>query len=348
MNIDNKKTALMGMSHDDLLELCQQAGVKPVHADHIVASVFRYYQSDITAIESIPRALQNYMAEHVSLFEPLCTAEQLAADGTRKLVLNMADGKAVETVLIQGVNRLTQCISTQVGCAVGCTFCLTATAGLSRNLTAAEMVSEIWAGQKITGQQVSNIVLMGMGEPLHNYSAVAQFLAIVTDPKGMAFSPNKVTLSTSGMVPAMYRMLEDKLPCNLAVSLNATTDAVRDKIIPINRKYPIAVLMQAVRDYIQQCGNKRVLIEYVMLAGVNDSLDDARRLCVLLDGLHCTINLLPFNPYPGAAFDRPSDAAVRAFQAVLVEAELIAIIRQSKGRDISAACGQLITEIKRK
>jgi len=346
-NTKHKKLSLLGMTHRDLLELCHQAGVKAVHADHIVATIFRYYQTDISAISTIPQALQRYLSDHISMLEPECTAEQLAADGTRKLVLQMPDAKAVETVLIQGENRLTQCISTQVGCAVGCTFCLTATAGLTRNLSAAEMVSEVRAGQKISGQKVSNIVLMGMGEPLHNYDAVAQFLAIVTDPKGMAFSPNRVTLSTSGMVPAMYRMLEDQLPCNLAVSLNATTDAVRDKIIPINRKYPIATVLQAVRDYIQQRGNKRVLIEYVMLAGVNDSLDDARRLCALLEGMQCTINLLPFNPYPGAAFDRPSDDAISAFQAILVKAELIAIIRQSKGRDISAACGQLITEIKK-
>jgi len=340
------KAPLIGMNHSDLVELCHQAGVKTVHADHIVASVFRRYNTNISDIPRIPLALHEYLNAHVSMFEPTCTAEQLAADGTRKLVLQMPDGKAVETVLIDGGKRLTQCISTQVGCAVGCTFCLTATAGLTRNLSAAEMVAEIMAGQRISGQQVSNIVLMGMGEPLHNYDAVKQFLNIVTDPKGMAFSPNRVTLSTSGMVPAIYRMLEDKLPCNLAVSLNATTDEVRDRIIPINKKYPIAELMQAVRTYIQKRGHKRVLIEYVMLAGINDSIDDAMRLCQLLEGLNCTINLLPFNPYPGSEFKRPDQRAVHAFQAVLVEAKLIAIERKSKGREISAACGQLITEIR--
>jgi len=357
------KASLLGMSHPDLVALCQQAGVKPVHADHIVASVFRRAESNFSDIADIPKALQSYLVEHAEILEPVCTAEQLAMDGTRKLVLQMQDGKAVETVLIAAENRLTQCISTQVGCAVGCTFCLTATAGLTRNLSAAEMVAEVMAGQRISNQgvsrnqdigsnqcigskRISNIVLMGMGEPLHNYQAVAQFLTIVTDPKGMAFSPNRVTLSTSGVVPAIYRMLDDQLPCNLAVSLNATTDAVRDKIIPINRKYPIAMLMQAVRDYIQARGNKRVLIEYVMLAGVNDTIDDAKRLCTLLEGLRCTINLLPFNSYQGSAFKRPEDHVVRAFQTVLVEAKLIAIVRQSKGRDISAACGQLITELR--
>jgi len=336
------------MRHEQLLELCHSAGAKPVHAENILASVFRRYNSDLNAIAELPNVLREYLAEHVSLFEPECTAQQQAEDGTRKLLLKMPDGKEVETVLIQGPGRLTQCISSQVGCAVGCTFCLTATAGLTRNLSAAEIVAQVMAGQRISDRRVRNLVLMGMGEPLHNYDEVAQFVRIATDPKGMAFSPNRVTLSTSGLVPMIYRMLEDKLPCNLAVSLNATTDTVRDRIIPINRKYPIAELMQAVRDYIKVRGNKRVLIEYVMLAGVNDSLEDAQRLSLLLEGLNCTVNLLPFNPYPGSEFDCPSDEAVSTFRSALVDAAIIAVVRESRGREISAACGQLKTEVKQR
>ncbi len=338
------KTALNGLSYEQLLELCHRAGVKPVHAERLLAAVFRHYHTDLDAIPDIPVALRAYLAEHACILEPACTASQQAADGTRKLLLNMPDGNAVETVLIPGPGRLTQCISTQVGCAVGCTFCLTATAGLTRNLTAAEMVAEVMAGQRISGQHVRNIVLMGMGEPLHNYDAVAHFVRIATDPKGMAFSPNRITLSTSGLVPAIYRMIDDELPCNLAISLNATTDAVRSRIIPLNRKYPIAELMQSVSDYIAARGNKRVLIEYVMLAGVNDSPEDAARLCELLDGINSTINLLPFNPFPGSAFQRPDAQTVTAFRAVLVEANKVVVVRESKGRDISAACGQLKTE----
>jgi len=339
------KTELLGLQHTQLIELCLQAGFKPVHAEKILASVFRYNNRDLTTIKDIPVALSAYLAEFVSILQPKCTARQLAEDGTRKLLLKMADGKEVETVLIQGPGRLTQCISTQVGCAVGCTFCLTATAGLTRNLSAAEMVAQVMAGQETSHRNVRNLVLMGMGEPLHNYDAVAQFVRIATDPKGMAFSPNRVTLSTSGMVPAIYRMMEDDLPCNLAVSLNATTDEVRDQVIPINRKYPMAELMQAVSDYIKVRGNKRVLIEYVMLADVNDSIEDANRLCELFAGLGCTINLLPFNPYPGSIFESPSDVTVSAFRSVLVEANIIAVVRESRGRDISAACGQLKTEV---
>jgi len=343
-----QRPPLIGCSYDQLLELCQQAGVKPVHAAHLRAAIFRYGNTDLQSIAEIPAVLRDYLRDHSSLFEPECSASQLAEDGTRKLLLKMPDGKEVETVLIQGNGRLTQCISTQVGCAVGCTFCLTATAGLTRNLTAAEMVAEVMAGQRISDRSVRNLVLMGMGEPLHNYDAVAHFVRIATDPGGMAFSPNRVTLSTSGMVPAMYRLMQDQLPCNLAVSLNATTDDVRTRIMPINRKYPIHTLMQAVRDYIAARGNKRVLIEYVLLAGVNDSLDDAKRLCDLMAGLGCTINLLPFNPFPGSEFSRPDDDTVEAFRAVLQQASLVAVVRKSRGREISAACGQLKTETVKK
>jgi 23S rRNA (adenine2503-C2)-methyltransferase len=338
-------TVLNGLSFTELEELCRRAGVKPVHAERLVASLFRRYNSDLDAIPDLPQALRRYLAEHATVLEPACTASRIADDGTQKLLLAMPDGKEVETVLIQAAGRLTQCISTQVGCAVGCTFCLTATAGLTRNLSCAEMVAEVFAGQRISGRRVRNLVLMGMGEPLHNYDEVVRFVRIATDPKGMAFSPNRVTLSTSGLVPAIYRMIEDRLPCNLAVSLNATTDAVRERIMPINRKYPIAELMQAVRDYIDARGNKRVLIEYVMLAGVNDTADDAERLCALLDGVDGTVNLLPFNPFPGSPFERPDDATVTAFRSRLAEAGKVVVVRESKGRDISAACGQLKTEV---
>jgi len=333
------------MNHEQLLALCAAADVSPAHADGLRAAIFRYYQTNLDAVSDLPKRLRHYLAEHATLLEPACTASREAADGTRKLLLKMDDGREVETVLIPGPGRLTQCVSTQVGCAVGCTFCLTATAGLTRNLSAAEMVAEVAAGQRISDGQVRNLVLMGMGEPLHNYDQVAHFVRLASDPKGMAFSPNRITLSTSGLVPAMRRLIEDELPCNLAVSLNATTDAVRDAIMPINRKYPIALLLDTVRDYTRARGNKRVLIEYVMLAGVNDSLDDANRLCAMTADLGCTINLLPFNAYPGLPFDRPADEAVTAFRAVLVAAGIITVVRESKGRDIAAACGQLKTEV---
>ncbi len=342
---DNNAPALIGMEHTDLVALCHSAGVKPVHADRLNAWVFRHGVTDIHDIPELPQNLYGYLSRHVGQLNPDCIANQIADDGTHKILLRMPDGKEVETVLIPGPGRLTQCISTQVGCAVGCRFCLTATAGLTRNLSAAEMVSQVMLARKESEIGVRNLVLMGMGEPLHNYDEVARFIRIVTDPMGLAFSPRRVTLSTSGLVPAIYRMIEDALPCNLAVSLNATTDKIRSSIMPINSKYPIAELMRAVRNYIGAKSRKRVLIEYIMLKGVNDSIDDAARLCALLEGLGCTVNLLPFNPFPGTAYQRPDDVTVSKFHAHLSKAGLVVVVRESRGDEISAACGQLKTEV---
>ncbi|MDT8375299.1 MAG: 23S rRNA (adenine(2503)-C(2))-methyltransferase RlmN [Mariprofundaceae bacterium] len=342
---DSPAPALIGMEHADLVNLCLRAGAKQVHADRLNAWVFRHGVTDIHAIPGLPQNLYDYLGTHAGQLKPDCIDSRVAEDGTRKMLLRMADGKEIETVLIPGPGRLTQCISTQVGCAAGCRFCLTATAGLTRNLSAAEMVSQVMLAREISKQEIRNLVLMGMGEPLHNYDQVARFVRIVTDPMGFAFSPRRVTLSTSGLVPAIYRMIEDALPCNLAVSLNATTDKIRSSIMPINARYPIAELMRAVRDYIGAKGRKRVLIEYVMLKGVNDSIDDAERLCELLDGSGCTVNLLPFNPFPGSAYQRPDDVTVAEFHARLSAAGLVAVVRESKGDEISAACGQLKTEV---
>jgi 23S rRNA (adenine2503-C2)-methyltransferase len=342
---NNPAPALIGMEHADLVALCHNAGVKPVHADRLNAWIFRHGITDIHDIPELPQNLYNYFSTHVGQLKSDCITNQVADDGTRKMLLRMPDGKEVETVLIPGPGRLTQCISTQVGCAAGCKFCLTATAGLTRNLSAAEMVSQVMLAREKSNQEIRNLVLMGMGEPLHNYDEVARFVRIVTDPMGFAFSPRRVTLSTSGLVPAIYRMIEDALPCNLAVSLNATTDKIRSSIMPINAKYPIAELMSAVRDYIGTKNRKRVLIEYVMLKNVNDSIDDAARLCELLEGLSCTVNLLPFNPFPGSGYQRPDDVTVSEFHARLSEAGLVSVVRESKGDEISAACGQLKTEV---
>lgn len=336
---------LTGMDHADLISLCEKAGVKPVHAETLNAGIFRYGITDIRKIPDLPNRLYDYLESHTEQLKLECIANQQADDGTHKMLLRMPDNREIESVLIPGSGRITQCISTQVGCAVGCQFCLTATAGLTRNLTTAEMVAQVMTARDISEDSIRNLVLMGMGEPLHNYEAVSKFIRIVTDPMGLAFSPRRVTLSTSGVVPAIYRMIEDELPCNLAVSLNATTDETRSQIIPINNKFPIAELMTAIGDYIKAKDRKRVLIEYVLLKGFNDSTSDANRLVDLLDGLDCTVNLLPFNPFPGSQFERPDDAAISAFYSVLAKADIMTVIRQSKGDEISAACGQLKTEI---
>jgi len=340
--------ALIGLDIEALRALCREAGAKLSHADRLNAFIFRHGITDIDAMPELPKALRAHLRTHTRTLAPQCTAHEQDIDGTRKLLLAMPDGREVESVIIPGAGRITQCISSQVGCAVGCNFCLTATAGLTRNLTAAEMVAQVMTARNILGEYPRNLVLMGMGEPLHNYEEVSRFVRIAANPQGMAFSPRRITLSTAGLVPGIRQMIQDQLPCNLAISLNATTDAVRDAIMPINRKYPIAELLDAVRAYIAAHDRKRVLIEYVLLAGINDSEADAHRLCELLEGIESTINLLPFNAHAGSDYRRPSDSSVTAFRSILVEAGKVAVVRESRGRDISAACGQLKTDIARK
>lgn len=335
---------LIGMTFDELQALCVRACVKAAHAETLRAHIFRHANQDIRAIAGLPQQFYEFMETNTRRLEPELRAKQDSVDGTCKMLLGMADGREVETVLIPGKGRLTQCISTQVGCAVGCTFCLTATAGLIRNLSAAEMVGQIHAAQQHTGRRPRNLVLMGMGEPLHNYDELARFIRLATDPKGMAFSPRRVTVSTAGYVPGIERMMKDDLPCNLALSLNASNDETRSRIMPINHRWPIAEVLEWTSRFAAG-KKKRILIEYVMLAGINDSDTDAHQLVELLAELPCTINLLPFNAFAGNAFGRPDDARVSTFREILVRADRVAVVRESRGRDISAACGQLRTEV---
>jgi len=340
----DSRPPLIGMSHAELLNLCKQAGVKPTHADALQAHIFRYGNQDVSALPDLPQDFYAYLEAHSSQLIPDLRAKQQSTDGSCKLLLGMVDGREVETVLIPGKGRLTQCISTQVGCAVACTFCLTATGGLTRNLSTAEMSSQIFAAQQHVGHRPRNLVLMGMGEPMHNYDAVAHFVRIATDPGGMAFSPRRITISTAGHVPGIKRMIEDNLPCSLALSLNASNDETRSHIMPINRRWPIAEVLEWTARFAAG-SKKRILIEYVLLAGINDSDTDAERLVKLLADIPCTINLLPFNPFDGSEFSRPEEERVYAFRDVLVRSSRVVVVRESRGRDISAACGQLRTEV---
>lgn len=326
------------------MRLCQQCDAKPVHALGLTAHIFRHGITNIDAMTDLPENLRQHVKRHTCLPDVHIASQLRSGDGTTKLLLEMPDGDRVESVLIPGKDRLTLCLSTQQGCAMGCDFCMTAQAGLKRHLDAGEMVAQVQIAQREAGKdKVRNLVLMGMGEPLHNFEQVARFVRIATDPAGMAFAPRRVTISTVGLAPAIRRLGADGLPCNLAVSLNATTDDVRDRIMPVNRRYPITTLLDAVHDYIAATG-KRVLIEYVMLAGVNDSDADAQRLCWLLAEIPCTINLLPFNEFEGSRYRCPNDTRVSAFRATLVKAGFIAVVRESRGRDILAACGQLFSQ----
>jgi len=346
MTEPGSRPVLIGMERTDMAGLCRAAGVKPVHVETLLAHVFRHHTRDIRAIPDLPQALYGWLEQHTKTLDVKLITRQNAKDGTYKMLLAMADGKEVETVLIPGKNRLTQCVSTQIGCAMNCSFCLTGTAGLIRNLSAAEMVAQMMVAIDHYGKRARNLVLMGMGEPMHNYEEVARFVRIVTDMKGMAFSPRRVTVSTAGHVPGIQRMIADRLPCNLALSLNATNDETRNRIMPINKRWPIAEVLHWAGEF-ARITHKRILIEYVMLAGINDTDMDAKRLIQLLEDTPYTINLLPFNTYPGSLYQRPEPARISAFRRILAGAGKVVVVRESRGRDISAACGQLYTSAKR-
>ncbi|MBI2454795.1 MAG: 23S rRNA (adenine(2503)-C(2))-methyltransferase RlmN [candidate division NC10 bacterium] len=300
---------------------------------------------DTDSMTSLPRELRAVLAERVRVSRPEVSRLQRSHDGTRKYLFRLDDGEEIESVLIPDDGRLTACISTQAGCPLACRFCLTGLMGLRRNLGAAEIVGQILALQVglEQGERISNIVLMGMGEPLLNLPQVERALRILSDEQGANFSPRRITLSTAGHVPGIQKLAASDLGVNLAVSLSATTDAVRDEIMPINRRWPIADLLAACRAY-PLPNRRRLTFEYVMLDGVNDSPGDARRLVGLLHGIRCKINVIPFNTAPDLPDRASPRERVEAFQRILQDAGLTATIRESRGRDISAACGMLRTD----
>ncbi|SMC18152.1 23S rRNA m(2)A-2503 methyltransferase [Desulfacinum hydrothermale DSM 13146] len=270
---------------------------------------------------------------------------QEAEDGTRKFLFRLHDGHHIESVLIPDPPRNTLCVSSQVGCALGCRFCLTGTLGLTRNLMTAEIVDQVIQVQHHLGKEgrLTNIVFMGMGEPLANYRQVIRALKILLDPKGLGFSHRRITLSTAGLVPKM-RQLGEESPVNLAVSLHAADNETRDRLMPINRTYPLEELMQACRHY-PMPSRKRITFEYILIRDVNDRAEDARRLLKLLSGVRAKVNLIPFNPHPALAFQTPPEERILAFQEILKNAHVTATIRQSRGADIRAACGQLAAQV---
>jgi 23S rRNA (adenine2503-C2)-methyltransferase len=264
-------------------------------------------------------------------------AVETAPDGTRKYLFGLEDGNAVESVLIPDEGRNTLCISSQVGCAMGCEFCLTGTFRLTRNLTTSEIINQVCAVKR--DAEIRNIVMMGMGEPLHNLDNVVKALQMMIDGNGLQFSNRRVTVSTSGLVPEMAE-LGRQVTVNLAVSLNATTDELRDRIMPINRKYPLAALLKACREF-PLPSRRKITIEYVMLGGVNDTLDDAKRLLKMISDIPNKVNLIPFNEHEGCGFKAPTQQAIDQFHKYLLDRHVTVITRSSRGGDISAACGQL-------
>ncbi|HKA86359.1 MAG TPA: 23S rRNA (adenine(2503)-C(2))-methyltransferase RlmN [Haliangiales bacterium] len=311
--------------------------------------VFRWLHARDAAsfddMTDVPRDLRARLAGALGLGSLRLAEVQTSRDGTRKLRLDTAEGRAIESVLIPDGDKLTQCISSQVGCALDCSFCATATLGFGRNLTAGEIVEQVLLARRLLaeidpGRRITNLVYMGMGEPLHNYANVVRSVRILTDARGSDFSSRRITVSTAGLVSGIEKLGREDVRPNLAVSLNATTDEVRDVVMPINKKWNIAALVGAIRAYPLE-RRRRVTFEYVLLAGVNDTPADAARLCALLRGLPCKVNLIPWNPHPLAPYRRPTPAAIEAFQNEVKRLGLPAYLRTPRGDDIDAACGQL-------
>jgi 23S rRNA (adenine2503-C2)-methyltransferase len=335
---------LRDLSLDELEETVVAAGERPYRARQIAHWLYRRNVDSIDAMCDLPAALRTFLNQRCRLAAPIVAAARRSADGTRKLLLRLADGEEIETVIIPADGRVTLCMSSQVGCAMRCAFCATALMGLHRNLSAGEMLSQIFAARRELGADeiFTNFVFMGMGEPLANYPRLSQALKVMTAPWGMAISPRRITVSTVGLPPAMARLLAET-SVNLAVSLHATTDQVRDRLAPINERYPLEQLLEACAR-LPLKRRSRVTFEYVMLAGVNDSPADARRLVKLLAPVRAKMNLICFNPFAGSGFEASSRSALEAFQAILHRGNLTATIRESRGRDIAAACGQLYAE----
>ena len=332
------KINLVGLTLDELAELVATLGGKRFRARQIAQWIYRHGARSFEAMTTLALDFRRDLAEVAEISLPAVARVQESVDGTRKYLLALADGEHIEAVRIpMDKERATLCVSSQVGCAMGCAFCLTGTMGLKRNLTAAEIVGQVCAVMEEA--PVNNLVFMGMGEPLANFDNLVKALKILRMDEGFNFSSRKLTVSTSGLVPEILR-LGSCSDTSLAVSLNAANDALRDQLMPVNRRYPLEQLMAACKAFPLK-DRQRITFEYILLRGVNDSPQDARQLVRLLHGVKAKINLIPFSEYPGSPFRRPEETRIEAFQTALLDRGLVAVRRASKGADILAACGQL-------
>jgi 23S rRNA (adenine2503-C2)-methyltransferase len=339
-------TDLRDLQLQEMVTLLQAEGEPRFRALQLCHWVYKRQATQLAHMTDLPERLRERLQRRCYVSTLRVRRQQRSEDGTEKYLFALEDGNQIETVLIPAEERSTLCVSTQVGCAIGCRFCLTAQDGLVRSLRPAEIIAQVLHFQmpgKAPRRAFTNLVFMGMGEPLDNFRGTVQALRILTADWGLGISPRRITVSTSGLVRRLEAFGREDLKVNLAISLNATTDAVRTRIMPINKAYPLASLLDACRAF-PLATRQRITFEYVLLRGVNDTLEDARRLVSLLHGLRCKVNLLPFNEVSGTPYRRPCDAAVQRFQAYLVQHHISAFVRQSRGRDISAACGQLRSE----
>jgi 23S rRNA (adenine2503-C2)-methyltransferase len=340
----SQKINIKSLALNELETRLAGMGLKKYRARQVFDWVYTKLAVSFDEMTNIAKPERDLLASGFAIPSLNIIRVERSSDGTRKFLFGLEDGHTIESVLIPDEDRLTLCISSQVGCRQACRFCLTAKGGFTRNLKSYEIVDQVLEVSRILKKEgergITNIVLMGMGEPLANFDDVIGALRMITSEQGLGISPRRVTLSTAGLVPEIDRLGKSGVKVNLAISLNASTDAVRDRIMPVNKRWPLKELLAACRRFPLE-PRRRITFEYVMLKGVNDSEEDAKRVAKMLRGIKCKVNLIPFNPFPGSEFERPDDGTVRRFQKVLLDHNYTAPVRESRGRDISAACGQL-------
>jgi len=342
---------LLDLDREALTSWFGTLGEKPFRARQVMRWIHRRGAADFAAMSDVARTLREKLAREAIIAAAPVLRSGSSSDGTHKWVIGVGAGEAVETVYIPEDDRATLCISTQAGCAVNCRFCATGMQGFSRNLTTAEIIGQLWMAEHAlrpavpaaadgAARAISNVVFMGMGEPLQNYDAVLPALRLMLDDDAYGLSRRRVTVSTSGMVPMIDKLARD-CPVALAVSLHAPTDALRSELVPLNRKYPLAELLGACKRYLQHSPRDFITFEYVLIAGVNDADRQARELLQRVADVSCKVNLIPFNPFAGSKFRRPDPQRVRDFAAILTEGGIVTTVRRTRGDDIDAACGQL-------
>ncbi|MDP5241009.1 23S rRNA (adenine(2503)-C(2))-methyltransferase RlmN [Uliginosibacterium sp. 31-16] len=344
---------LLDLDADALIAWFAERGEKPFRARQILHWIHRFGETDFDAMTDVAKSLRAKLKETACIQPPVPVRDNVSTDGTRKWLMDVGNGNAVETVYIPETSRGTLCISSQAGCALDCAFCSTGKQGFNRNLSAAEIIGQLWLANRLLGATadgeriISNVVMMGMGEPLANFDSVVSALKLMLDDHAYGLSRRRVTVSTSGIVPAMDRLREE-CPVALAVSLHAPNDALRDKLVPINQKYPLKDLLAACRRYLERAPRDFVTFEYIMLAGVNDQDEHLRQLIDIGRQVSCKFNLIPFNPFPQSGFRRSSAPVVRRFSQLLNEAGIVTTTRKTRGDDVDAACGQLAGQVKDK
>ena len=337
----SSKINLKSFSKEELREWFVSIGEKPFRADQLWLWIYVRNKTDFTEMTNLSKSLISRLSEIAELPTLRCADIQMSKSGTKKYLWELEDGRYAESVYIPEGNRRTICISSQVGCAMGCRFCATATLGFQRNLTSCEIVEQVLAVMRDIGEKPTNLVVMGMGEPFHNYDNLMKALYILNDSEGLALSHRKITISTSGILPQIVRYTQEDHPFQLAISLNATTDEMRSRLMPVNVKYPLQDLLNAVQAYAIN-NQKRITFEYVLLRGVNDSPEDAKRLLKLVKNIRCKVNLIAYNPVPGNdPFERPAKEQILRFHETLSPLCAPITLRLSKGDDIRGACGQL-------